>query len=181
MMIKVFDYIDELDAFVVRPEFSNIVRRLGVSEWSDVVWIGRYFARDQDFGEHWFDNWEEREALEDQAKKLGYDYEELLIVVPERFAASDPICPHCEHGEVKEFKTFPCPYCRRKVHVGADGPWHPAELRKRFWTDVLKSFHISLDTIFEQARWEARLNEEHHPVSIDVEQIIKEIRDDYRS
>jgi len=40
---------------------------------------------DNDFGEHWFDNFEERQAKEIEAAKLGLDSEELLVVVPDRF------------------------------------------------------------------------------------------------
>ena len=92
-------------------------------EWSPVVWIGRYFTRDNDFGEHWFDNHDERDKLEGKAKQLGYDSDELLIVVPERY------------------------------QDGKDGPCHSPELRKKFWTDVFSSLHLSLDTLFEEARY----------------------------
>lgn len=187
-MIKVFDYIEELDAFVVRNEFSVLVQKLGLGEWSNVVWIGRYFARDQDFGEHWFDNWEEREALEEKAEALGIDYEQLLIVVPDRFAESDPICIHCfnKDGDSGEYsyRYLPCPKCGKDIHVGPDGPCNPPELRKRFWTDVLKSLHISLETLFEQARYEASRDDEHtfpgEVNSAPIEQIIEAIKDEYR-
>ena len=63
---KVFQYIPELDAFTVTDEYRVIADTLGLTEWNPVVWIGRLFTRDEDFGEHWFDNWDEREALEER-------------------------------------------------------------------------------------------------------------------
>jgi hypothetical protein len=50
-----------------------------------VVWIGRLFTLDNDYGEHWFDNWDEREEKASDAHALGIEPEELLIVNPERF------------------------------------------------------------------------------------------------
>jgi repressor LexA len=120
--VRVFTYIDQLDAFVVTDEYRDLADRLGLTEWHPVVWIGRLFALDNDYGEHWFDNWDEREALADAARKLGIASDELLIIVPERFKND------------------------------ADGPCHPPMFRKQFWTDVLKSLTLSYDTLFEQAR-----------------------------
>jgi hypothetical protein len=33
-----------------------------------------------------------------------------------------------------------------------DGPCHTVEERKRFWTDVLSSFELSIDTIINEAQ-----------------------------
>jgi hypothetical protein len=45
-----------------------------------------------------------------------------------------------------------------------DGPCHTPELRKRFWTDVLKSLELSYDLLFAQARAEdAKQNRAKHP------------------
>ncbi len=120
--VRVFRYIEPLDAFVVTDEYRSLAERLGLAEWHPAVWIGRLFALDNDYGEHWFDNWEEGEAQARRAAELGIDPDELLIVVPERFARGD------------------------------DGPCHPPELRKRFWTDVLKSLELSYETLFEEGR-----------------------------
>jgi len=120
--VRVFEYIDRLDAFVVTDEYRRLADRLGLAEWNPVVWIGRLFALDNDYGEHCFDNWDERAALESEARKLGIPSEQLMVVVPDRF----------ENGE--------------------DGPCHPPALRKQFWTDVLKSLELSYDTLFEKAR-----------------------------
>jgi len=38
-MIKVFSYIDEIDVFVVNPDFKRITDDLGLTEWNEVVWI----------------------------------------------------------------------------------------------------------------------------------------------
>lgn len=120
--VKIFDYIPELDAFAVTPEYDHIATELGLAEWNPVVWIGRLFMRDNDFGEHWFDGWKGREERFKPAKALGYDSERLLIVDPSWFTD------------------------------GKDGPCHTDEQRKAFWTDVLRSLHLSLDTLFEEAR-----------------------------
>jgi hypothetical protein len=40
---QVFDYIEELDCFVVNKEYEQVATYLGLTEWSSVVWIGRYF------------------------------------------------------------------------------------------------------------------------------------------
>lgn len=155
-MIKVFRKIPELDCFVINPPFAKLCRWLGISEWTDVVWMGRLFARDQDFGEHWFDNWEEREELEEKAKSLGYDYEELLIVVPERFTQSPCYCIHCFNppacNEVEHYRRLPCPKCGKDIHVGPDGPCHSDEVKKRFWMDVLDSLQVSGETVLAVAK-----------------------------
>jgi hypothetical protein len=78
--IKVFRYLEELDAFVVTPEYDEIARTLGLWEWSPVVWIGRLFILDNDYGEHWFDNWDLRE-------EKGLD-ESYFLIDPWRFENS---------------------------------------------------------------------------------------------
>ena len=120
--VRIFRYIEPLDAFLVTDQYRSLAEQLGLAEWYPAVWIGRLFTLDNDYGEHWFDNWEEREAQSGRAAELGIDPDDLLIVVPERFAKGD------------------------------DGPCHPPELRKRFWTDVLKSLELSYETLFEEAR-----------------------------
>lgn len=137
-MIKVFDYIPELDAFKCTDAFREITELLSLAEWTHCVWIGRFFLLDNDFGEHWHDNWEEREKIDDRAKELGYNSDELLIINPERFSN------------------------------GLDGPCHDASQRKRFWTDVMKSLHLSLETIFE----EARLNVQDPDLEQKIQQIL---------
>ena len=146
--IRVFRYIEEIDAFIVTPEFSKLADYLGLTEWHPVVWLGRLFTRDNDFGEHWFDNWDERENRAAKAKELGLDSADLMIVVPDRF------------------------------QDGQDGPCHPPELRKAFWTDVLKSLELSDELIFQEARLlNAELKEVLHEEYIsDLEARIKEIK-----
>lgn len=75
--VRVFRYLADLDAFVVTEQYRDIADTLGLSEWTPVVWIGRLFTLDNDFGEHWFDNWELREQRE-----LSEDH---LLVDPGRF------------------------------------------------------------------------------------------------
>ena len=120
--VSVFTYIEQLDAFVVTDEYRRFADQLGLTEWHPAVWIGRLFTLDNDYGEHWFDNWEERETLEAQAKKLGIASDQLMIIVPDRFKND------------------------------ADGPCHTPAFRKQFWTDVLKSLELSYDTLFAEAR-----------------------------
>jgi hypothetical protein len=120
--IKVFDYIEELDAFLVRPEFVALSERLGLTEWTPVVWIGRLFFLDNDYGEHWFDNWDEWEGSKERAAELDIDDYDLMITTPWRF------------------------------QDGENGPCNTDSLRKAFWTDVLKSLTLSHDLIFEAAR-----------------------------
>ncbi len=150
--VKVFRYIDDLDAFLVTPEFTALSERLGLTEWTPVVWIGRLFFLDNDYGEHWFDNWDEREALEVQASELGINEYNLMLVLPRRF------------------------------QDGQDGPCHTDKIRKAFWTDVLKSLELSYDLIFEKARQhnqEMKDLRERYPVQAeyvqDLEDRIQEI------
>ena len=77
---------------------------------------------DNDYGEHWFDNWDLREANAAEAKRLGRDSNDLLFVDPDRF------------------------------QNGKDGPCHSAEFRKRFWTDVLISLELDACLLFDEAR-----------------------------
>jgi hypothetical protein len=116
--VRIFRYLDELDAFDVTEMYRDIADTLGLAEWTPVVWIGRLFSLDNDYGEHWFDNWELRE-------QKGLSQRHLLI---------DPM----------RFKD------------DRDGPCHPPEFRKRFWTDVLQSLELSFDLICDEAR---RFNE----------------------
>lgn len=127
---QVFNYIDELNCFVVNPEYEAIVRQLGLVEWNEVVWIGRYFCLDNDVGEHWFDNWEAREESREQAARMGLDESELLIIDPWR------------------------------MQDGRDGPCHPDALRSLFWRDVLLSLRLSLEMLIAQARFNKQKLEE---------------------
>ena len=120
--VKIFQYRESLDAFVVTDKYKDLADRLDLWEWNPVVWMGRFFAMDNDYGEHWFDNWDEREAISAKSKKQGLEEEEVMIIRPGQF------------------------------QDGHDGPYHSDEQRKRFWTDVLKSLRLSLDTVFNEAR-----------------------------
>lgn len=75
--VKIFRYLEDVDAFTVTDEYRHIADSLGLTEWNPVVWIGRLFLLDNDFGEHWFDNWDLR-----QQRGLS---DEHLIVDPARF------------------------------------------------------------------------------------------------
>jgi hypothetical protein len=120
--VRIFRYLPALDAFLVTPEYWALAECLGLTEWHPAVWIGRLFTLDNDYGEHWFDNWDEREEKAAQAQALGIAPEDLLIINPARF------------------------------QDGKDGPCHPPEMRKRFWTDVLISLELSYDLLFAEAR-----------------------------
>lgn len=95
---------------------------LGLTEWNEVVWIGRFFLLDNDVGEHGFDNWDLREPLETKAAELGLDTTELFILDPDRFKND------------------------------IDGPCHTGEERILFWKDVLMSLQLSYETLFREAR-----------------------------
>ena len=110
---------------------------------------------DNDYGEHWFDNWDEREAVEARVKELGLDVDpdELMIVAPKRF------------------------------QDGRDGPCNSDEVRKRFWTDVVRSLDLSLELLFEEARHVNAL-ERRLPADIakpigDLEERIARVRERY--
>jgi len=120
--VKIFKYLNELDAFVLTDEYKHVAEHLGLGGWESYAWIGRLFTMDNDFGEHWFDNWELREQMAADAEKLGFDESELLI-----FDAS----------RMTDFK---------------DGPCHSDASRKKFWTEVLQNLELSLDLIIEEAR-----------------------------
>lgn len=152
-MIKVLKYIPEVDAFVVTPEFLEIAEKLRLCEWTPVVFICRLLALDNDYGEHIFDNWDEREEREPKCKALGIESGELLIVDPERF------------------------------QNGWDGPCHSKKIRKMFWTDVLKSLTLSLDFLFEEARRSVQKHKKYaRPGDITPEQLelnIQDVREKY--
>jgi hypothetical protein len=155
-MIKVFNYIPEVDAFLPTPEFSEIARKLGLCEWTDVVFICRLFALDNDYGEHIFDNWDEREERESKCQSLGIESSQLLVVDPERF------------------------------QNGWDGPCHSKKIRKLFWTDVLKSLTLSLEFLFEEARRTTQKHKKNaRPFgNLTPEQLelnIQEVREKYES
>lgn len=147
--IKILKYVESLDCFIVTNEYKEVSDFLGLSEWNPVVWIGRLFLLDNDFGEHWFDNWDLRDEKEKLAKSLGIDYEELMIVNPWRF------------------------------QNGKDGPCHSDEFRQRFWTDVLKSLELSYELLFDKARLvnseRKESNEFDRPIQ-DLEQRIEQIK-----
>lgn len=147
--VKIFDYLPDLDCFVINPRYRAIADELGINEWHAAVWIGRLFILDNDYGEHWFDNWDMRERLKMQAEERGLDSSELMIIDPERF----------ENGD--------------------DGPCHTPEFRKRFWTDVLKSLELDVELIFDEARMQNVEVQESIPEEYiaDLETRIQRIRE----
>ena len=120
--LRIFRYLPELDAFVVTPEYEALANQIGLTEWNPVVWLGRLFLMDNDFGEHWFDNWDARDERRALAERHGFDADALLILDPERF------------------------------QDGRDGPCNTAAFRTRFWRDVLQSLELSTDLLFDKAR-----------------------------
>ena len=124
--IKVFDYLSDLDAFILTEQYRALATELNLIEWSPVVWIGRFFVLDNDYGEHWFDNEQLRARIEIEVEKRGYQIDDIYVINPERFKD------------------------------GKDGPCHSSEHRKLFWTDVLQSLQLSLETLFDEARIQAK-------------------------
>ena len=145
--VRIFCYIEELDAFVATDEYNRLATALGLSEWHPVVWIGRLFTLDNDYGEHWFDNWELREEREERAQEMGLNAHDLLIINPQRF------------------------------QDGRDGPCHRPEQRKKFWTDVLRSVELSYEVLFDEAREMNERNKETFPEDyiVDLESRIEGI------
>ena len=119
--MRVFNHRPDLDSFEVTPEFLEVARDLGLEEWHAAVFIGRSFAMDNDFGEHWFDNWDARDTKRETAERQGVDADQLLLIDPARFC----------HGR--------------------NGPCHPAPLRALFWRDVLLSLDLSPELLFAEA------------------------------
>jgi hypothetical protein len=132
-IVRIFRFIDDLDAFVVTEEYRELADYLHLAEWTPVVWIGRLFRLDNDVGEHWFDNWDLREERAAKSNSAGIHEEELLVIDPDRF------------------------------QDGRDGPCHDALQRKRFWTDVLRSLELSYETLFDEARKANLRNKEYVP------------------
>lgn len=152
LRVKVFDYLPELDAFLCTDLFKRVNRLLGLEEWTPVCWIGRLFARDQDFGEHWFDNWDDRSRLEARGLRFdfpaGEDWGTVLVVNPVAFRQPrDKTCIRCR----SEFERLNCPECDYPVRVGGDSPSVGNDTLKLFWTDVLRSLELSLETLFAVA------------------------------
>ncbi|MBI2570798.1 MAG: hypothetical protein HYV63_27670 [Candidatus Schekmanbacteria bacterium] len=54
--VRIFEYVDGPDASIVTPTYRQMAESLALLEWNPVVWIGRLFTMDNDFGKHWFDN-----------------------------------------------------------------------------------------------------------------------------
>ena len=178
MKIKVFDYNQDLDCFFCTDLFTEISDALGLTEWSPVVWIGRLFNRDQDFGEHWFDNWDERDNLWAEKKSKfppGKTYEDALIIVTDRLTEPhEAFCIHCK----RHTRHAECPNCSKSITVGGDGPCTSDKLKKMFWTDILSSLEISLETMFEAAR--EFYSEEFSEIP-DLEKVIQELKGKYGS
>lgn len=119
--VRVFDYHPAVDAFTVSAVYGAIADWLGLTEWHPAVWIGRLLAMDEDYGEHLWDNWDEREARTAAAEALRLDANDLLIVVPARHVA------------------------------GRDGPSHSDTLRAHFWRDALRGLVLSTPTLEQAA------------------------------
>lgn len=123
--IKVFDYHPQLECLTFTPGFEQMSLDLGLCEWHPGVWLGRLFCMDNDFGEHWFDNWDERERLAKKKEELGIegpDYDDMMIVLPRRF------------------------------QDGRDGPCHEADFRRLFWLDVLRHLTLDFELVADEAR-----------------------------
>ena len=145
MNIKVFQPGPTHGTFFCTKEFEQACAELNISEWHAAVWIGRLFARNQDFGEHWFDNWDEREELENFSLIFpkDEDYSSLLIVVPRSFIQKSQSCWSCGEKIVK----INCPNCQKELNIKPDGPVYSEEVVKSFWIDVCESLIVSRKTL----------------------------------
>ncbi|MBI2570797.1 MAG: hypothetical protein HYV63_27665 [Candidatus Schekmanbacteria bacterium] len=65
---------------------------------------------------------------------------------------------------------------------GKDGPCHADDIRKTFWTDVLKSLTLSYELLFAHARLMNRWVQETAPEELipDLDERIQAIRADIR-
>ena len=91
---------------------------------------------DNDYGEHWFDNWALRDERRYLAEKVGIPLEKMMVIDPDRF--KDEL----------------------------DRPCNPPELRKEFWQNVLATLSLDLEFLFSKARQlnaKARNLETEHP------------------
>jgi len=50
--IKIFEYVEHMDGFITTTAYQALADERGLIEWHAVVWIGRLFLMDNDFGEH---------------------------------------------------------------------------------------------------------------------------------
>ena len=148
MEIKVFNYIEKLDGFVVTAEFKQICNHLGLFGWHGTAWMGRYFTLDNNYGEHWFDNWDLRAEKGATGKLLNIGEHDMLLIDPERFINKN------------------------------DGACHTDIQRKAFWTSVLKSLRVSVDIIIEEARMNSNFEDDldEHGRTPDLEERIKAIQ-----
>jgi hypothetical protein len=131
--VKIFDYVENGDFLTITTHYRALAKLLGLEEWSPVVWIGRLFCLDNDYGEHWFDTVELRKQREPIAHQQGIPSENIFVIDPERFTNHE------------------------------DGPCHTSAVRKRFWTDVLTSFTLSYDLLCAEARSVNAYYQQHHP------------------
>lgn len=183
---KIFEYIPDLDAFKATREYECIARVLNLCEWNPVVWIGRFFALDNDYGEHWLDNHDERDKLAEE--KFGLPGKEKWKELP-----CNDLQANYSRAEEKLKEQYGVPTFERlylavpeKFAQREKETSHSPEQRKRFWTDALKSLHLSLETIFNEARenYEAdkEFHDEHDEVpfnEINIERRIKKIKEKF--
>ncbi|HIH11881.1 TPA: hypothetical protein HA241_06845 [Candidatus Woesearchaeota archaeon] len=154
--VQVFSYVPALHAFVVNDNYKNISDRLGLEEWNPVVWLGRYFCLDNDYGEHWMNCDERRDQIMSEIRRLGLAPEQVYVVDADYFQQS-----------------------------GQDGV-HSSELRGLFWRDLLSSLRLSYELLFEEARYANELTATHLSTDdtdyiADLEQRIDGIRTEYCS
>lgn len=185
--VKIFDYIPELDAFKATKEYECIARVLNLCEWSPVVWIGRLFALDNDYGEHWFDNHDERDKLAEE--KFGLPGKEKWKEMPGNDLQASYSSAEKKLKEQYGVQTFERLYLviPERFVQRRNRACHSQEQRKSFWADVCKSLHLRLETLFEEARDAYELDKEMHDKDssspfkeINIEKRIKKIKEKFR-
>lgn len=126
--IKIFDKHRTLGTdgnvytwFSVTQEYASIATKLSLFEWSPIIWIGRLICLDNDYGEHIFDNWNERDALLMACPNIKLHETEIFIVSPDR------------------------------LKNGKDGPCNTDDVRKLFWENVFESLSLDLELLFIKA------------------------------
>jgi hypothetical protein len=121
--MKVFVFHPQLQAFTYSPEYKNLAILLELG-WEARAWMGRLFAMDNDFGEHWLDSDEFVEDIRDAAEALGLDPDVVVLM------RVDP----------------------RRMVDGSDGPCNSDEFRQRFWNEVMASLDLSPELVYQMAR-----------------------------
>lgn len=132
--IKIFDYLEEIDAFFPTREYLEFARNTVLnSEWTPVVWLGRLVMMDCDHGEHIFDNWD----LRDLYRKKYQDFDFTIL---NKYEGLNQYWNGPVSSEIIDELLIVNPTRFISHHYRS---CNSADLRKQFWTDIFKSMRLS--------------------------------------